>query len=729
MRKRMILLWLGVCFSVMLCTGAAAQGKDRVLFDRIGTLVEGTLPPIDSIQVLGDKLYMLDIWCNLYCFDAAMDVEPVLVDNPGDDLGLYFGVLCSDGNALYLISRDSGEGFRWEEGSWTSAFQLDQDFASDLLQPMIVGDFLYALRPDGITRGEYKLIRFTLEGGKHEVLDVEGLRQLMAYQGDQLLAVAYDEDSDQSRILTLQALNAQGEVIAMQATLPYAYGTYIAYDAASDAIFATSGGEYLRLAQDAWETVGYVNTIYADNAEHSAAFSERFVLAGLESGVSIAVVSGIAAQTEPVRIAGVGSNEEMLSTFRKEHPDIQVLVLEERYANAQEMADSVRSGDSEIDIFVLESTADLAEWKEKGFAAPLDSAVIQETVAQMYPEVQQVLSYGEDIIAIPSSIDFSVLGYHSEIVEQFGYEGPPTTVQEYVEMLLRWQQEFGGDHNEYAFDHSGYGRDEFYRNLAVQLLLSQYVMSWPEDAGTLSLDMPEFREVLSLIGQLSSGNEPNENVRNYLYPDTALFRTGSWSEIGWGDFTLYEEMPFEIVPLPTFGEGDSPQIEMSMQVYVLNPNSQNQEQALAVLEGLVSAIPIKDAYILFPDRNEPVEHPDYARSIQERTEYIQEMETALENAQPDEKNTIEDEISWAQSNLDYWEENRWAYTPQQIATLREMMPHAVFREDELYMYNPYNEQEPSFLWEVLNRYFAGQLTMDQAVREMDRKLQMMQQEI
>ena len=127
-------------------------------------------------------------------------------------------------------------------------------------------------------------------------------------------------------------------------------------------------------------------------------------------------------------------------------------------------------------------------------------------------------------------------------------------------------------------------------------------------------------------------------------------------------------------------------------------------------------------YKLHPNYNEPVERKEYPSIVQAHEDNIAAIKSRMA-AVEDEGIllSLKEELAQEEALLAQQRENRWEYSADVIAEYRRLAPYLSIEHD-------------SFLWDlydklnieaILMKYFEGQVTLDQALSELDRKVSLL----
>ena len=123
-----------------------------------------------------------------------------------------------------------------------------------------------------------------------------------------------------------------------------------------------------------------------------------------------------------------------------------------------------------------------------------------------------------------------------------------------------------------------------------------------------------------------------------------------------------------------------------------------------------------------PDINEPREREDFEKSVRETQSYRAEQTAYLEIVtNPLERKDVEERIDYYDRWLAEVENNKWAVSPGAIERMRAFLPYMHLPDHSVILTYDENTQ---YLFDLLNRYIEGQLTLDGFLQELNNKLRM-----
>lgn len=366
---------------------------------------------------------------------------------------------------------------------------------------------------------------------------------------------------------------------------------------------------------------------------------------------------------EPVSALTItgGMPYEHVLAYQAQYPGAAVEFAE--VLSAEEIAQRMVSQDGAIDLYVVEADYTFHLLKEKGYVAPLSSQAIAEAVAAMDETIRAVLCDGAgQVVAWPESIYIQYYGINEGYWNMLWPNVPlPQTFGEVLEAWIDWERNYQQDFQGVGF----MGANFDYANW-VERLVRAYVMHsgnpLPDmDAPALKDALEQLREIYEI--RLSLGRTTTrEEVDPLLVNDSetgpgAVFSMPRFEAMHSFDATpvtnsaeiLYGVPKNGMTWLPMrFTAKQTPRTHAQMRVYIVNPYSQNREQAMAYLACVAQRETDVRLYCaLHPEATEPCEKPGYAVQREEYEQMSELYAQAIEEAQAAGEDPYELEVKLA----------------------------------------------------------------------------------
>jgi len=646
-------------------------------------------------------------------------------------------LLAADGELLRL-DNTTGMLARWDGESFAHVLQLDWHGLGNpasprfLLWPVWSGDALYGLLPPPAASAGadgFPLVRFDAVTGERTELPVRNLYQLAPYKDGMLLALSLDllqyTGTGGGTVICLDART--GSSIGQLGTLSGLMDGGIAYDQESDTVYAASGGQVLAGAAGGDLVAGPYFNVPAPLNSTFAGVSNGWYGVFVGTELHLCKLTGESGDAQPLRIKGFGIDENMLQAFGRAHPDIPVARTDILMTDTAAIIADFAAAEDQADLYVLYTFQSLEALKEKGYLADLSGIPgVADTIAAMYPAVQDAVMREGKALAFPIGMTAltGAWSVNDALLEQFGLE-MPATMLEYFQLLHRWEEEFAYDNPEYTVSLMAMPREQ-----CVSLALQTYGLTYETAGAPLTLDTPLFRQVLEAIEALPYESVDLEAVMRGAIPMPIAPNARPMIDTTVGDpFNRFGEREEgrpakRVIPPPPFEVGVPSAVMALVPVYVINPNSSNKELAERFVAFAVAHMAAENRLLFCPDYNEPQRSDSYEADIASLRAEIAELETRLPDIEEADRRTAEEQLASLQQQFEQREAEDFIITAQAIADYRAVAQHLnlLTHSSIVNLDNPEANQE---LNAILYRYMGGQTTLDEALRELDRRFAMM----
>ncbi len=652
-------------------------------------------------------------------------------------------ILATDGTSPYILQANTGVLYRVEESSLITCAQLDLSVIKDsagespesvfLDYPIIQDGRLFALCAPSGNSYQKKLYSFSLETGMGEcLLERRSWTEISPYRDHLLMAL----DADDCALMAIDP--ASGKTVEEIVRFSNYENGAAVYDQGKKQIYFIQGTEWKCFTGRKADTVDYLPFSGAVSAKCAGVWRDKCVI--LYSGrlYACATVPGevrLKPLTIGCRLSGF-PHSNILSDFMLLYPEIPVVLRnidEEDAVEALTMA--ALSGDDSVDLLVLSNNlTDSYEVFQRGLASALTSEKLIADVQSMYPQVQSYLTYEGALMAYPIFMSPFYHMVRTDLMREAGIDAVPRTVEEYLDVMVRWYDEHDAENPHYTFSGCRTVRAE--QELAVGMVVMAYLADYDPQNGSLSFDTPEFRAMIAKIDCLSDklGKEGSSSADAYGMKKPQIFDLNAYSPFHAEVNDEMEDVEY-ILPF-TLHESDAPTIDAALDYIILTPNSTRKEEAYLFLEYLADNRETADQYILHPEQNELVESEFYQDEVERyemdirlyrnQIEDLQEIDrvligNGLSAVHAGEIRVMQDEIDALTEKLARLEESRWEFSQETLDAYRRLGPYLSLEERRL-RYQISVEMETL---SILSRYFARTVPLDRALADLDRRLLMM----
>lgn len=678
--------------------------------------------------------------------------EMELTDEQRAQYEAYPSYLVSGGDALYGVNALSGafgpvvDGFiqKTVNLKWDDMFVQDDDYTYNrsISNFVLTDGALYAAlgpQSNGYSYNEFVLVKYDTATGERTQTSVAGAMSVVPYKDGKLLIGGYGTENSWGKQLSVYdpAADAVEKVLiasrenyndASSTGLGYNAGGF-AYDAASDTIYFYQEGEVFATKDGtAMESVAYVATNGVSDDGAAGILTGGFYAIETYDGLYVRSLDPANRPERALRILG-GYMDDTARGFADENPNIPVVFVDRWLSGAESIRNDMVSGDSNVDLYVVNLRSGFSQLMEKGYLMDLSaSQELVDDVKTMYPQITDALMKDGKLYGYPQSFNLSAWMFNESAWEKLGLGERPTTFEEFFAGLADWEENYAEANPEYCYINLYSGKEQLF-----SMLLQQYVAQYDTGEAPLKLSDPKFLNAIKQVEAMelptydwSTMTQEEMDAANELFNRKWLFETYSYNMLG----RIYyqdDDVIKNIAPM-TFAEGEDPAMLVDMSVYIVNPNSPNVDIAMQYLAYCAQNMQSEIDYMIHPDRSEPVRDPYYDRNIKEMKKYLAELEEQLEKAEEVEKVDIQAQIDSYKEWIEEYSQNEWSISAESIANYRELADKMVLGEKSTILSYGDEAGAMSQLQEILTRYFGGQLSAEQMTQEMDKKLQMIYME-
>ncbi len=411
-------------------------------------------------------------------------------------------------------------------------------------------------------------------------------------------------------------------------------------------------------------------------------------------------------------------NIDLLDEFMSTYPEVRIKTVPMQEEDPLERLAAVNlTGNNEIDLFMLpDYRIDSQVVFKRGYAAPLQSAKLKNDVLNMYPQIQRALMKDGMLLAYPAILYPDCWTFNPQLFEQAGFEAVPQTFDAYIDMMLSWYKADQASLVTQRFNISDFSIEDAQINSVI--LIVKHILGQDAQEHTPLLDSPEFRSALTKLSQLSQWKEEPLPVSIDRLIDTpCVFNSKAHSP-----FIQFLNAQHSMLP-PTLVLGDDPVISANLEYFILNPASDNMEDAIRFLEYYSEHMNLDTLYTLYPNLNEPVIrkgsedlHSDKIAVYREKIDWEEHIIKDVKDTEAPSAN--KERIEEYKRAIVALEQERYVYPESTIALYRQLAPYITV-EPAPRVWVLFEDLGAKI---VLHEYFEGNRTLDQTVDELDRLL-------
>ena len=594
------------------------------------------------------------------------------------------------------------------------------------------GDYAYVATPSQPVQMDGKLygMAYMMNGtslicldpaaGSAELLEMDDSTQsILPYKEGKLLAVINEySDSMTMRVNVLDpATGDMEELFALGEMTGSIYPNPIGYDAQSDAFYYEANGELMRVVGadvEAAASVAACPTSYPNCM--AVAADGDLLLSDYETLWKVNI--NPEERPEARLIVQYNYNSAMEAArvaFQQAHPEVEVVL-------AQSPGDVVQSMMTQVttpDIYTLSvSSPEYSAVFGRGYMAELTgSEILSNFAAAVYPAIQEVIQKDGEVYGLPlEAYGFGDLSYSPEAFERLGLteEDVPANWMEFFDLLGRLPDYLENDPDVTVFE--TYLTVGDLRYILFSALMDSYMLYISQPENEFSFDTPLFRELMAAFEAvdfeaLGASEEGMESI--YDMGGTMFYTYGT-------SFSPYVTGNSPKMLYLGLDEGMQPLVSTDVTVAFVNPFSQNRDLAIEYLEYASEQVDTIMRITMMPGENEPVLNPYFEETLENYDEQIASLETQLLGAEEVDKQALEATLEEMQGYRDDFEKNnRYNASEESIAAYREVAGYIVVST-----YLGMDSETSNEYYEQRNQYIDGAITLDEFIRNIDQKLQM-----
>jgi ABC-type glycerol-3-phosphate transport system substrate-binding protein len=742
MMKKCMVLFTLLILTCLTASGSIAEtsagsGMKRLFEDRW----------ITSSCLGSSKAYLCDrdgvLWCQAYdeaaphvlctlpkqpealnngqlTYEKLSDADRAQADETVQVLAEAEGVLYAVNQYAGRIGTVNEQGVQWLEQRFDASFVLSPDDGQRQIMSAVMQDgSLYLLadywEEDPAQNQNGSVVRISVSTGETVRIKTPGTLSMCLYK-EGLLLLRLDEQG--KYCLTL--LNpGTGEMQDLPIALPKEEEALICYQADGDKLYlATKNGVYCAANEEPFSMILNNPAPNSMSMSGKARIVENGSYALWTDGVFVMPLTNEAGKARVLTLCMCDVDTNLQQAFMKEHPDV-LLNVHSQELTAADIADRIRSGDTETDIFRVSVNNAFGKLKDSAYAAGLnDSPEIVKSVAAMYPQIRAALIINDgQIVAYPQDLYLNLWSVNTPLWEKhFGNEPIPTTWKALFEVMLRFEETDDVDGDLFLIEWS-------YQDMVIRIL-NAYMEQHDAAGGTVDFSDHALSDTLMALSRVNDCMVKRGITYQFegdIYPENEMMNRSVFY-IGGGGISTYKAglvgsddlMPF------TFAQEEEPVIHGYMSVLIVNPLSVNQELARDYIDcATKQETNLTRYYMLHADATEPVEKLGWQEQLQSYIEQEETLKAQIDAAEdPLKLTSLQDELSVVQRRLSQQEFIRWQISPDGIAALQKIEPQLRFFERSLLVAGENGAMQEQ-MEKLCARYTGGQMTLDALLQQMN----------
>lgn len=616
--------------------------------------------PLDMVT-LGDQVFF-HTEDALYCWDPSAQETTELVSwdrvvQAGVE-PVWSSLFVQDGKVKLFGA--PGKVWRYEEKNWV----LERDYRQTPMEAF-AGRHRRLFQQDGflfLTRYEESemanvLYRLQLADGSVERMKLGEVTEICGFRDECILAVVMDHEQEKLILADVQS----GEEVQTLAVLHTLSLNGLTYDKNSDRIYAMADGALSVWKEDGWQGI---RKSAIPGLTHSFGIAGGKYLAVNHEGIqSIPLEPDENFEPKVIRIRGYrDKNYSLDHTYQLMHPEYLISRQMEAHLCAQEVYKAILEGD-QTDLFHLHVNADWVALLESGLLEPLKSSGIQEYTGQADDFFKRLVMADGEAYALLS--DVTVTGWSPMTCE---------TVTTYGDLLRSGQ--------EIAWGEQAWTKEDYIRQILKQQIA--------ETGGCFSSEA--FAQTLSALKEWVLQEE-----RVSAVDASAVFSLGN----------LFPERRY-CAPL-RIDEEKAERYPVRVHLYVLNPNSQNKEAALAFLDYAAAQKDDEQRALLSPYAAQPTLLPFARQWIEDvKAEHVERIVDGADLPQEELERRLEE----IRSIPGHWlvEEKRLMLYREQIFPNLDLQLHPLLADHGEILKN---------MEEEVKHYIADETTLEETIKSLN----------
>lgn len=558
----------------------------------------------------------------------------------------------------------------------------------------------------GFYNQPYLLLAQNITTGARYSYSVADVISLLDFSDTELRYAHYAKDGAELRIAGIYLENGQTKDYGI--LLEDTYPDCMTYDRENKIIYYTQASRLYGVEAQGAEPKLVAN-LPMSRAKRLFPLSDAHALAVSDHSAGVVDMDW---KMEPAQVK-LSATGGYIPQFEVDHPEISIEKKSDMMS--EEVVTAVLTRSDTPDLLSLNTASNQVYYalKNRGYLLPVEQPAILDTVAQMYPALQEAVSMDGKICALPLGIQYGdTLGYDLSAAEDLGLDKMPSTWQEMIDLLNCWPEISERNPDIFLF------RDFFgwpLRQTVLHYMRVSYDAYRDSSGGTIYYDTPEFYSLMDLYGQIDF--ERIEAADNVFGEERALFRTAFDWTLGGAD--MYDGRPL----LLAISEEIPVRLSATIRVLAINPNSRNPESCLLYMQYASEHLSAEDRLMMMPGFNEPQRADDYEEVLLQTQTNIRQLEEEIRKAAPDAD--VMDLKAQLESQQTFMKEleDAWVISPNDIEAYRAFAEQICF-SDPIAV----SEDDLDVLEDIRRRFEAGEMSRDQFVHDMDRRIQMNLQE-
>ncbi|MBQ4579449.1 MAG: extracellular solute-binding protein [Clostridia bacterium] len=753
--KRMLTRMLAMALCLLMALPCAFAAEDVVIPD-----AEDVYVRIVGSAVVGETVYFLKVdgtRADILCWKDGMDGTETLMK------GLYyapnFNSLADIGNEGHAITQIFSDGEQLYGLNHFNGRIFTIDFAKD---SMICGDVVtlqnttplfnpsntdwaaeqygYYTAPAKVIKagnwmlwqtrdrntGRYRVLAFNLETGAVKQAVLPRIAAMSSYKDGKALILGQEGDitydSNNNRINrmtnTVHVYDPDTDELTYLTSLAPDNVSGLRMIAYSEKLDMVVYQDKTRLmgwnGEEGSKQIGFVPT--SMSMEDVLCAGEKLLYRTTDNdGITAAAIRKDYTAEKALNILG-GTMNKVVSRFSKDWDGIPFYYTE--VPAGMSLADYLHAENAPDLIRLTVSEGEYIRLLECGYLKDLSGyAEIKAYADVLYPAYQELVVRDEGVYGVPVYAN-SYNGWYinKEVMNAMGLTAAdiPTDLLGMIEFAQKWNDEWAEKYPHYKLVNDTTG----YRLSFLETLMDEWAEYCLYMGKPLNYDDPIFREVLSALEAAdftkidAALEQTNPEISEYKQ---ALIWTGCKDV---GNFASYMEKYSDRIFIPLTLTKDTPYTAAveSVDVWVVNANSKNADEAAALLAAQINVIDNVHAYVLRKDKTEPVYDSYWLDSLETEKERLVKLQEQV--AEVGELDSLLEQVEEQRQRIANMEKDaRYVVHASAVKNYVEVIAPA-----SVVVTNDYNHNDggyPNAIIDCMEDFKAGKCTADEFITRMN----------
>lgn len=340
----------------------------------------------------------------------------------------------------------------------------------------------------------------------------------------------------------------------------------------------------------------------------------------------------------------------LLTQYSLENKDIVVL------ESIIPLEHAVLTGDSNVDLFVLDVPGNFLLMKEKGYIYPFTCSEIIDWVNTLYPEIINGIKLENDVYGVPISINVSSWTVDDTLWNSFDeLENYPVNYNELFSYIRKWNDLYADQYPDYILS-------DVQQNGVTTLvsnIIKEYITQLEINNDVLRFDTPEFRKIMNVVVDNLDLFEVDSDFSKtpILYSYSQNFGVG------------YIDNNHTSMLLPPAISSDQ-SLYANIELLSLHAASEKKAAAEEFALWYIDQLTPETKYSLSPSLNEPLENASYFE--RHNTLLLELQELMVTRNTTDNSEEIENLINRKERQIKNLEEAKWLISQESIDCYRSI---------------------------------------------------------